>query len=124
MARGDGTPKPAATIARKTLKTHRKPSVGVPRRPRKEPRHPSLTHYEQWVAMANYVHELVLARLGQRATERRYLLLGEAAELARVSTSTVRYWIRQGRLQSYKPGRRLLVPRDALLQFIESQSHV
>ena len=43
-----------------------------------------------------------------------YLLLSEIAEITRVSLSTVRHWVRQGRLASVKPGRRRLVHRDAL----------
>lgn len=42
------------------------------------------------------------------------LLLEEVAEIARVSTDTVRFWVRQGKLMSLRPGRRRLVPRAAL----------
>jgi excisionase family DNA binding protein len=34
------------------------------------------------------------------------LLLDEVAEIARVSTDTVRFWVRQGKLASLRPGRR------------------
>lgn len=47
-----------------------------------------------------------------------YLLLPEVAELARVSVSTVRHWIRVGRLPSVRPGRRRLVPRAALVRLL------
>jgi excisionase family DNA binding protein len=40
-----------------------------------------------------------------------FLTLDETAERARVSVSTVRYWIRQKKLASVRPGRRRLVRR-------------
>ena len=49
----------------------------------------------------------------------RYLLLPEAALAARVSVSTVRAWIRQGRLPSTRPGRRRLVREKDLELFLE-----
>lgn len=56
--------------------------------------------------------ELEHARPGEAAPE--HLLLEEAARLARVSTSTVRYWVTIGRLPSTKPGRRRVVRRADL----------
>ena len=38
--------------------------------------------------------------------------------MARVSVGTVRYWIATGRLQSLKPGRRVMVRLSALQQFL------
>ncbi len=46
------------------------------------------------------------------------LFLEEVAELMRVPVSSVRYWIRKGRLQSLKPGRRVLVRRTELQDFL------
>lgn len=46
------------------------------------------------------------------------LLLVEVAEIARVSIETVRYWIKQGKLPSIRPGRRRLVRRADLETFL------
>jgi excisionase family DNA binding protein len=46
------------------------------------------------------------------------LLLEEVAEIARVSTDTVRFWVRRGKLASLRPGRRRMVPRAALEAFL------
>ncbi len=46
------------------------------------------------------------------------LLLTEVAAMARVSVSTVRHWIRVGRLASVRPGRRRMVFRTELERFL------
>jgi excisionase family DNA binding protein len=46
------------------------------------------------------------------------LVLEEVAAVMRVPVSSVRYWIRKGRLQSLKPGRRVLVRRTELQDFL------
>jgi excisionase family DNA binding protein len=46
------------------------------------------------------------------------LFLDEVTEIARVSTDTVRFWVRQGKLASLRPGRRRLVTRSALETFL------
>ena len=48
-----------------------------------------------------------------------YLTFEEAAEIARVKPSTVRWWCTTGRLTRYKPGRHPLVKREELLAFID-----
>jgi excisionase family DNA binding protein len=48
-----------------------------------------------------------------------YLLIPEAAEVARVSVATIGRWIQRDELRSYKAGRRRLVKRDELKKFIE-----
>jgi excisionase family DNA binding protein len=53
--------------------------------------------------------------------DRIYLTIEEAAELARAPEKTVRWWILQGRLRSFRPGRRVLIRRDDLLAFIEGK---
>jgi excisionase family DNA binding protein len=53
-------------------------------------------------------------------TTQRYLTLSEAAEVARTNVSTIRWWIAERRLTSYKPGKIRLVREDQLLAFIES----
>jgi len=50
------------------------------------------------------------------------LLLVEAAERARVSVETLRFWIRTGRLASVRPGRRRMVRRDVLEAFLQRDS--
>jgi excisionase family DNA binding protein len=42
------------------------------------------------------------------------LLLSEVAAEARVSVSTVRHWIRVGKLRTVRPGRRRMVRREDL----------
>lgn len=46
------------------------------------------------------------------------LLLSEVAELTRTPLSCVRFWIRTGKLASLRPGRRVLVRRSVLEQFL------
>jgi excisionase family DNA binding protein len=46
------------------------------------------------------------------------LRLEEVAELARVSTSSVRHWIKTGRLASIRPGRRRMVRRVDFERFL------
>lgn len=46
------------------------------------------------------------------------LLIPEAAAYARASVPTVRDWIASGRLQAYRPGRRVLIRRSDLDAFI------
>ena len=53
----------------------------------------------------------------------RYLLVDEAAHIARCAPSTIRYWIRVGRLPSTRPGRRRLIRRDDLESFLEQPDH-
>jgi excisionase family DNA binding protein len=43
----------------------------------------------------------------------RFLRIDEVAREARVSQSTVRHWLRTGRLSSTKLGKRRVIPRDA-----------
>jgi len=47
-----------------------------------------------------------------------YLLLSEVAQIARTSVDSVRGWVRSGRLQSVKPGRRRLIRREELERFL------
>src|SRR5690348_4858469 len=47
--------------------------------------------------------------LPAQAPAERYLTLAEAGALVRASPETVRYWIWQGRLKGFKPGRTVLV---------------
>jgi excisionase family DNA binding protein len=48
----------------------------------------------------------------------RYMLLSEVASEARVSLSSVRHWLRTGKLQSVRPGRRRLIRRTDFEQFL------
>jgi excisionase family DNA binding protein len=50
--------------------------------------------------------------------EERFMLLIEVARDARASISSVRHWLRTGRLQSVRPGRRRLVRRQDFERFM------
>lgn len=50
------------------------------------------------------------------------LRLEEVAELARVSVSSVRHWIKTGRLASIRPGRRRMVRRVDFERFLGTSS--
>jgi excisionase family DNA binding protein len=52
------------------------------------------------------------------------LSLDEASEFIRTPKSTIRFWIWQGRLESYKPGRHLLVKEADLLDLVKSNETV
>jgi excisionase family DNA binding protein len=49
------------------------------------------------------------------------LQLIEVARLARVSVSSVRHWIKSGRLASIRPGKRRLVRRAEFERFLDRQ---
>lgn len=51
---------------------------------------------------------------------KRFLTLQECANEARTAVSTVRYWLRVGKLKSIRPGRRRLVPRDSFERFLRT----
>jgi len=55
------------------------------------------------------------------ASEPSFLTLESAHEYLdrTISVSTLRWWVRTGRLAAFRPGRRLLVKRDDLLALIE-----
>jgi excisionase family DNA binding protein len=48
------------------------------------------------------------------------LTLAEASALVRTPVSTLRFWIWQGKLTSYKPGRVVLVKESELLAHVEA----
>ena len=50
------------------------------------------------------------------------LFVEEVAAVARVTTETVRYWIKRGRLRSVRPGRRRMIRRDDLEAFLARPS--
>lgn len=49
----------------------------------------------------------------------RYLLLAEAAEFARVSVSTMRFWATAKGLPTTKPGKKVLILESDLTDFIQ-----
>jgi excisionase family DNA binding protein len=49
----------------------------------------------------------------------RYMLVDEVAREARVSLSSVRHWLRTGKLASVRPGRRRLIRRSDFDRFID-----
>ena len=48
------------------------------------------------------------------------MFVEEVAAVARVSSETIRYWIKRGKLASSRPGRRRLIRRDDLEAFLAS----
>ncbi|MGH7442227.1 MAG: helix-turn-helix domain-containing protein [bacterium] len=48
------------------------------------------------------------------------LTLNEVAEICRVSTATVRYWLSMRKLRSLKLGKHPLVKREELLRFVRA----
>lgn len=54
--------------------------------------------------------------------EREYLDTDEAAELARVRPATIRAWLKQGRLQRYGSGRRLLIRASEIHELLAPES--
>lgn len=48
-----------------------------------------------------------------------YLTLAEASVLARTPIPTLRQWVREGRIQAYRPGRKVLVLAASLRSRIE-----
>ncbi len=55
------------------------------------------------------------------APSTRMLTLAEASELIRTPSETIRYWIWQGRLEAFRPGRAVLVREAELLALVESR---
>jgi excisionase family DNA binding protein len=54
------------------------------------------------------------------AEQQRFMLVHEVAREARVSLSTVRHWLRSGRLRSVRPGRRRMIARSDFERFVAS----
>jgi len=57
------------------------------------------------------------------ADQRRFLTLDECAAEARVSRSSVRHWLRTGKLRGVRPGRRRLVERCEFERFLAGEKH-
>ena len=57
--------------------------------------------------------------LGRYDRRMQYLTVPEAAEMARCTPTTLRRWIRERGLRSFKPGRHRLVRTDELQRFLE-----
>ena len=55
-------------------------------------------------------------------TTPRFLLIDEAAAIARTSPNTIRYWIQSGRLRSARPGRRRLIAERDLLALLNDDA--
>lgn len=54
----------------------------------------------------------------------RYITLADAAALISTPPETIRYWIWQGKLRAYRPGRALLLREDELRAHVEASSTV
>ena len=52
---------------------------------------------------------------------RPYLNLKEAAGMARLAPSTIRLYIRKGELKAHKVGSRVIIKKEDLEEFVESQ---
>ena len=50
-----------------------------------------------------------------------YLLADEVARKARTTVSTVRYWVKSGKLRGHRPGRRLLFHRSDVDAFLTGE---
>ena len=50
--------------------------------------------------------------------EQKVYTLQEAAELLRMSEHTIYMWCRSGKLKAYKPGRKWLIPSEAIDQIL------
>lgn len=53
--------------------------------------------------------------------ETKLLLIEEVADICRTSPSTVRFWIKTGRLRSLRPGRRRLIAAADLQRFLSAR---
>jgi len=53
-------------------------------------------------------------------TSKAYLTIKEAAELARISPSTIRLYVRKRKLRAQKVGRRVIIKRTDLERFLEA----
>jgi excisionase family DNA binding protein len=51
-----------------------------------------------------------------------FLTLEDVSKQIHVPVSTLRWWIQQGRLPAYRPGRKVLIREDELLAFIASNA--
>lgn len=56
--------------------------------------------------------------MSKQALEEQLLMVEEIAAGLRVQVSTVRYWIRSGKLPAVKLGRRLMIYRGDLEKFV------
>jgi excisionase family DNA binding protein len=54
-----------------------------------------------------------------REVAARLLTLAEAGDLMRASPETIRFWIWQGKLEAFRPGRRVLVREADLLALVD-----
>lgn len=50
-----------------------------------------------------------------------YLLVNEAAQVARQPVKSIRAWIYRGQLAAFRPGRRTLIREDDLQAFLEGR---
>jgi excisionase family DNA binding protein len=58
-------------------------------------------------------------RVETQPTTARFFTLAEASALIRTPAETIRYWIWQGRLSAFKPGRAVLLREADLLALVE-----
>lgn len=70
--------------------------------------------------VAEAVAEALAAREPRKKSRAGLLTLAEASALVRTPASTIRFWIWQGKLAAYKPGRVVLVKESELLAHVEA----
>lgn len=51
-----------------------------------------------------------------------FLTLEQISQNLHTPIESIRWWIQQGKLKAYRPGRKVLVRQDDLLAFIESRA--
>jgi excisionase family DNA binding protein len=53
--------------------------------------------------------------------ENKFLTIKETSELLRINISTINRFIKEGKIPSYKVGKRRLFDRDELIEWVKSQ---
>src|SRR5260370_23890966 len=78
--------------------------------------------------LKNVLRTDLLPQLGDgrcaNSEEDRYLSLQKAGEFIDIHPDTIRKWIKEGRLHSYRAGRELRVLRSELCRFLEAADSV
>jgi excisionase family DNA binding protein len=63
---------------------------------------------------------MAMSSTDDASARRQYLTLPQAAALIQTPAETIRYWIWQGRLRAFKPGRTPLILETDLVAFVEA----
>lgn len=68
---------------------------------------------------ADAIEALVEAARGDTLPSLDLLTSTEAGELLGVSGQTIKNWVRQGHLQGYRVGGRIMVPKDVVAEYVQ-----